>query len=354
MIRDTEYMSIVSEVYDLSDYKTKKAVLFCNEAQKNANIEHIVGKLYNHIKNGTDNIDFGSIPKSKGIVTNIDNYQQIVDCINTIKDLLVEYNEKTDLIDQLNDAFANIQARERLFSKAFALNIEFPMMIYNTTVLSVVAGLSVMISSSIEYIKNGHDSYEASFNKTRYAKSKDHVLYQYVRDFNNICRTGKLDKLMQDSIQKNIVKESFYYNSSYQNINIINEDSGIAGIVALIIGIGASVYAFLKLVNYVIYYFMFARMSLSEWFAVQARFLEINAENLKHRDDPKGEDHKKKSYQNQLKLVQIFNKVSNALALKDSKAKQDANEQKKQEERRKHEEDDRRDNDSSDDDGSLF
>jgi len=354
MIRDTEYMNIVSEVYDLSDYKTKKAVLFCNEAQKSANIEHIVGKLYVHIKDNTDQIDFGSIPKSKGILTNVENYQQIVDCINTIKDLLVEYHENTDLIDQLNEAFVNIQNRERIFTKAFALNIDFPMMIYNTTVLSVISGLSVMISSSIEYIKNGHDSFDASFNKTRYAKSKDHVLYQYVRDFNRVCKSGQLDKLMQDAIRKNIVKESFNYKGSNQNINIINEDSSeIAGFVALIIGIGASIYAFLKLVSYVIYYFMYTRMALSEWFAVQARFLEINAENLKNRDDPKGEDHKKKSYQNQIKLVQIFNKVSNALALKDSKAKREADEEQKQEERRRYEEDDR-DNDSSNNDGGLF
>ena len=51
MITDVEYLQLVSEAYDLSDYKTKKNVLLCNEAKKVVNIENIVGRLYNHIKN---------------------------------------------------------------------------------------------------------------------------------------------------------------------------------------------------------------------------------------------------------------------------------------------------------------
>ena len=74
MITDTEYMQLISETYDLSDYTTKKKLLFCNEAQRIVNVEHIVNNLYLHIKNNVSGIDFGTIPKSKGVVTQIENY----------------------------------------------------------------------------------------------------------------------------------------------------------------------------------------------------------------------------------------------------------------------------------------
>ena len=32
MITDVQYMQLVNEYYDLFDYKTKKEILFCNEA----------------------------------------------------------------------------------------------------------------------------------------------------------------------------------------------------------------------------------------------------------------------------------------------------------------------------------
>ena len=178
MITDTEYMQIVSETYDLSDYATKKNLLFCNEAKRIDNLEHIVGNLYMHIKSNVAGIDFGTIPKSKGVVTRIDNYANVLDCINSVHELVYNYKERTDIPDALSTALANLQQRARVFTKAFALNIEFPIMIYNMTVLAVVSSVSLLLSSTVEYVKNGHDSFAVSFDKTGYMKSRAHVLYQ--------------------------------------------------------------------------------------------------------------------------------------------------------------------------------
>ena len=117
MISTTEYLSIVNEEYDLSDPYTKKKVLFCNEAQKNSNIEHLTNRLYKHIKEKSAEIDFGSIPRSKGDITKIENYQNLIDCIDIIHRMVVEYGEDTTLIDEISTAVDNIQRRERVFSK---------------------------------------------------------------------------------------------------------------------------------------------------------------------------------------------------------------------------------------------
>ena len=86
-------------------------------------------------------------------------------------------------------------------------------------------------------------------------------------------------------------------------------------------------------------------MKCSDWFQTQADFLQINAENLKYRDDDKGEDHQKKVYQNQMKWVERFKKIANALAITDAKARKEA-EKEEQDRDRKYYDDD--------EDDSLF
>ena len=348
MVTNAEYMQIISESYDLSDYNTKKKLLFCNEAKRIDNLEHIVNNLYLHIKSNVSGIDFGTIPRSKGVVTRIDNYANILDCINSVHELVFTYKERTDIPDALSTALANIQQRERLFTKAFALNIEFPIMIYNMTVLAVVSSVSLLLSGTVEYVKNGHDSFAVSFDKVGYAKSRDHVLYQYVTQFNRNCDNGTLDKLMNECIKNNLtpanesaeIVDEALVNISFGSAGNVKNAADLAkglasggvkiakklagtGIGKVVIGAGIAIAAVIVLFNIiklVVFWWLNTSMKLSDWFEIQATYLQINAENLKYRDDPKGDDHRKQVYQSQMKWVAKFKKLSNFFALKDSKA----------------------------------
>ena len=374
MITDTEYMQIVSETYDLSDYATKKNLLFCNEAKRIDNLEHIVGNLYMHIKSNVAGIDFGTIPKSKGVVTRIDNYANVLDCIDSVHELVYNYKERTDIPDALSTALANLQQRERVFTKAFALNIEFPIMIYNMTVLAVVSSVSLILSSTVEYVKNGHDSFAVSFDKTGYTKSRDHVLYQYVTQFNRNCDNGTLDKLMNDCIKNNLtpMSESTELEPVDEGlkevIGTVGDIVGMAGgtatavkvgkaamkfkplkIVVMIIAAGFAIVSFVKLVCKAAFWIMSTSMKLSDWFEIQATYLQINAENLKYRDDRKdSDDHRKSVYQHQMKWVDRFKKLANFFALKDSKATKETEEEERRNRNQRYEDD------GYDDGESLF
>lgn len=370
MITDTEYMQIISETYDLSDYNTKKNLLFCNEAKRIDNLESIVSNLYLHIKNNVSGIDFGTIPKSKGVVTRIDNYANVLDCINSVHELVYSYKEKTDIPDALSTALANIQQRERTFTKAFALNIEFPIMIYNMTVLAVVQSTSLLLSSTVEYVKNGHDSFSVSFDKVGYTKSRDHVLYQYITQFNRNCDNGVLDKLMNDCIKNNLtpVKESSEepVNEGLKDVidlagNVIAAGGGIGAvastvttggklatalaktkvgkIVVIIIGAGIGAIYLIKILSKAVYWWFSTSSKLSDWFEIQATYLQINAENLKYRDDNKGDDHRKRVYASQMKWVDRFKKIANFLALKDSKASKETEDEERRQRNRRYEDD---------------
>ena len=386
MVTDTQYLKIVNEVYDLSDYVTKKNVLFCNEAKKVTNLEHIVGRLYTHIKNDVNDIDFGTIPKSKGIITKVENYDDMMDCIASIRELVDAYNQPTTPVDIFTMAIENIQKRERLFNKAFALNIELPMMIYNITVTSIISAISLLISASVEFIKEGHDSFKTSLDKVGYNRTRDHVLYEYLDQFNKNCNNGSIDKTLDACIKNNIkaTKESYdMYEDDYDTLNeglnstfgdsptgkLISGGIASAGIFALstavgqvasiIIAVGASIIAFIWMLRKIIYYFLRMRLTVSEWFDCQATLLQINAENLQYREDPKGEEHRDKVYKSQVKWVERFKKISNKFALKDSKARKEAKEDESRDYKKTTYEDQNTNssdnyNDDDYDDGGLF
>lgn len=383
MITNADYMQIVSEAYDLSDPYIKKKVIFCNEAKRQENIENIVGRLYTHIKNDVTGIDFGTIPRSKGIITKIDNYNGLIDCINSIHDLVKIYNQPTKSVDELTTAINNIKNRERVFTKAFTLNIEFPIMLYNMTVTAIVSATSLLMSSSVEFIKNGHDSFTTSLDKVGYIKSKDHLMIEYVSQFNRNCANGTIDKLVNSCIKNNITNTNESTIVDAQNVKSVNEgifwkdnDDGtksptaataITGVImgagakyiipaiassplgifiTAVIGAGITAVLFLFLFRKVAFFVLKTRMDISDWFEIQANYLQINAENLKYRDDPKGDDHKKKVYDAQMKWVDRFKKIANKLALTDSKARKETNDNDRNESH--HYEDDESDN------GGLF
>ena len=374
MITDVEYMQMITEEYDLSDYATKKKFLFCNEAQKVANVEHIVTRLYKHIRNNITAIDFGTIPKSKGIINKVENYEQLIDCLDSISELTKAYKDPTNTVKEIYSAIDNIHNRERDFVKAFQLNIEFPMMVYNMTVLSIISATSLLISSSIEFIKNGHDSFTAAVDKVGFSKSKDHLLFEYITQFNRNCANGTTDKIIKGCIKNNLTAT----NEAVENINEAEDDMnfrqmvdfistpvgltasllalpGPFKIVGIIVAIGFGSFMFCKILAKCIMFYISIRMNIADWFEVQAEYLQINAENLKYREDEKGKDHQKKVYQRQMKWVERFKKVANIIAIKDMKARRDAEEEEKQQRR---DDDDNsnngNDNGSSGDDGDLF
>lgn len=335
MISGADYIDIIDRSCDLSESRTRKKLLYCNEDSKVSNLEFLANKLYGFIKQKVDDIDFGTIPKSKGDITKIDNYQNLIDCIETIRNMVVEYKQPTYIIDELSTTINNIQSRKRMFEKSFGLNIEFPIMIYNSTVLSCVSSVSLLITSCIEYVKDGQNSFATSFNKASYIKSKDHILYQYIKGFNEICKNGSFDKMVNECNKNNL-------KATGESVTVVAALAGGTFLLGQIISVLSSGKGLFSNVIFglrsIVYYFFYMRINLSEWFAIQADFLAINAENLKYREDRKNSDsHKNKVYDKQMKWVDRFRKISNFFALKDTKSRKAASDNESED--KKHQDD---------------
>ena len=143
------YEDIMMEHFDINDDYTRKTLLSINEADQNKVLESLTSKLYQSIMDKVDDIDFGSIPDSKGDITKIENYDKLLETISVIKSILVEFRQDTSIVDTIQLSIENVQERKDLFMKGFMYGLDLPVIMYNTIVLSIISATSLIIATSI-------------------------------------------------------------------------------------------------------------------------------------------------------------------------------------------------------------
>lgn len=313
------YESIISEHFNMHDDYTRHTLLTINEADQNRVMESLTSKLYQSIMDKVDDIDFGSIPASKGDITQMQNYDQLIECIGVIRDILVEYRQDLDLINVITDAIKNIQDRVDVWRKGFALKMDLPVLLYDTIVLSIVSSVSLIIATSIEFIKDAGDaSFDIKFDKVAYVKNKDAVLFDNLRKFNKSCDTGELDNSL-DHIFKAASKQ-------FTGLEVLTVVS-IVGVVGIITNI-------IPILRELIFFFYNTKQNVSDYFAIQADLLQINAQNV--NDNPNlnlSASERKEVVKKQQNVAGVFRKISNAFAIDaktaQSKASRDVADNKK-------------------------
>ena len=85
MAYEMEYESIINEFVDLSDRETLKYVASLDEAGQDQLLTSLTGKLYDKIVEKVDDIDYGTIPNSRGDITQIENFDSMVECLHIIE-----------------------------------------------------------------------------------------------------------------------------------------------------------------------------------------------------------------------------------------------------------------------------
>lgn len=321
-MREKDFDFVLKEHFDLSDRKSMKTLLSLNEADQNQAMVALASKLYEKIVAKVDDIDFGTIPASKGDITKIGNYLEMKDCLNTIDEILVHYKQDTSLVNTVDKAIENIKSSKATWEKAFAIDCEFPITFYNTIVLSIVSSVSLLISSSIDFIKEpGRESFQISFDKAGYSKTKDKLLFQNLEKFNKSYAKGDIEKLMSSIVKANSsLKESCFDDEP------VNESVALT-VLAGVVGAGALVAVLITIVIPILHELVSAlysaRQDVADYFEIQAKIVQFNAEQLKY-DYTKSEKEIKKIYSKQVKIAEVFRKISSTFAVKMSKAESDA------------------------------
>lgn len=299
---------VLSESFNTSNYATLRKLVSLEEAEKGQLLTALTSKLYDDIVNKIDDIDFGTIPLSKGDITKIENYEQLLECIRIMTEIVTEYKQDTAPLDTILTAIENIKSRTAQWEKAYVLNIELPIILYNTIVLSIVSGVSIMIGTCIDFIKNGSESFEISFDRQAYNKSKDNLLYRNLAKFNTSCAKGDTDRVLAN------VFANSGPNAASKNL-LGPATIGAVGIVAMI-ALAKNIIPILQELTFCAYH---AKQSVSDYFAVQADLLQANANNLEYKANLDAKQ-RKEIYKRQSKIADRFRKISNTFAIKMKKA----------------------------------
>ena len=223
-----DYNQLIREYFDVSDTKTRKTIVALEDAEQGQLLAALSSALYDKIVEKVDDVDFGTIPRSRGDITKVEGFENTMECLNIIRRMVMEYRENPEIVNTVLTAVENIRSRKPLFMKAYALNASFPIMLYNLIVLAIEQSVSFLIATCIQYIKDpASQSFDAALDKVAYNNTKDNLLYQQLYDFNKACLQKDFDDTLQTMLKNTKFNESF---GEF-------EDTG-AGVNSIVINVG--------------------------------------------------------------------------------------------------------------------
>ena len=285
--------------FDNDDTMTRNILLSVNEADQNVVMTSLANKLYSHITDKVDEIDFGTIPNSKGDITKIDNFDNLLDCVNIISDILQQNHQDTSSVEVVSLAIQNMTDRTDMFEKAYKLNVEMPIIIYNTIALSIVSSVSYLISSCIEFVKLPEDKgFDIAMDRASALKVKEAILFADLKKFNKMCGDGSFDKAMDFVMKQNAN-------------NFVGTGAFTIGASSVVVALGILL-LIIPVIRELIFFFYYSKAKVSEYFDAQSSLLLINAYNIENNltREPKK---KKQIADKQRKIADTFKKISNAL-----------------------------------------
>lgn len=193
----SDYDQIIREHFNLNDNATRKYIVALEDAGQEQLIAALSSALYDKIVSKITDIDFGTIPMSRGDITKVQNFASTEECINIIRKLVLEYKQDPAIVDVVISAISNVKDRKGIFMKGYALNVELPMVIYNTVVLAIERSVSLLISTCIQFIKDPQaQTTKMALDKVAYQQTMDDLLFKQLINFNNMCTNKSLDKIL--------------------------------------------------------------------------------------------------------------------------------------------------------------
>lgn len=355
----TEFDLVMKEYMNFSDKNTVRMIAEATSNNQTQILTALTSRLYDLIVDKADQIDYSTISKSRGDITKIQNYDQLVECIDLIRKIVIEYKQSTISVDVLNDAMANLRNNTSSFKKAFSINAPIPCMMYNNVALALVNSVSFMIATCIEYIKSPEtNSFELALDKVAYNQTMNHLLFVSLAEFNAACKSNEFNNVMKLCLEKRIIKEAQAeedvpeddspFLSPDQIQNDVGDDEGKVVIhdtelnegffEGLLGGVARSLVFIIRVIvpflRNIVYYFYSTRQNITDYFTVQAQMLEMNAYQLQYNNSI-DEDRKKKAIEKQLKIAGKFRNIANKFAIDNSMATKNA-EKLQQEEQQKY------------------
>lgn len=333
--RSEEYTRAMNEFFDITDTETRKVLLAVNEADQNKVLVSLTSKLYDNVVDRVDDIDFGEIERTKGDIEKLPNFTTLHECLNNMARLLIEFKQDTKPVDTIAESVSDIIESKPIWTKAYAINAELPMITYNTIVLAIIEATSYMVSMCVEFVKSpSQDTMQIMIDRSALTKSKGHLLFKNLESFNDAYRKGQVEKAMTHILDETISKKTI--ETSKKNfIGGIGFYTGGAA-VAAVVGVAGLLFCIIPIIRELIFLFFYYRVKISDFFEVQADLLQVNSYNVQNNRLDLTKDERKKISSKQMKVAEDFRKVARKIAVDGAQAEKSASKDIKSESNKKY------------------
>lgn len=333
--RSEEYVRAMNEFFDITDRETRKVLLAVNEADQNKVLVSLTSKLYDNVVDRVDDIDFGEIERTRGDIEKLPNFSTLHECLNNMARLLIEFKQDTKPVDTIAESISDIIESRGIWTKAYAVNAELPMITYNTIVLAIIEATSYMVSMCVEFVKSpSQDTMQIMIDRSALTKSKSHLLFKNLESFNDAYRKGQVEKAMNHVLDDAVSKKTI--DSSKKNfIGGIGFYTGGAA-VAAVIGVAGLLFCIIPIIRELIFLFFYYRVKISDFFEVQADLLQVNSYNVQNNRLDLTKDERKKIASKQMKVADDFRKIARKIAVDGAQAEKSASKDIKAEDSKKY------------------
>lgn len=276
-------------------FKDRNMIITMEAAEEERVDNVMISKLY-ELAIAKSNIDFDTIPDTKGDITKYSGYNNMVDSLSLVKDLAKQQNVKIKEIEIIETAINNIVSYRAQFTKGFLIDKGFIQMLYNLLVAACVEATSVVIASYVDFVKSPT---KVEFTIIKGVSKISHTSIQSLDQFNMSVKSGDFNKVIS---------------------TIANDKEHLLGgavtgamIPIMILGGMAMIVPLLRELTY---YFYYSRMKTSDFLHHQAMLLEMNKESVKGSNLPAAK--KKEVLRKQAQTAKTMNALADKIAVNTS------------------------------------
>jgi hypothetical protein len=291
------------ESFYVTDGKSKLAFNLLTEDDKKVLGTQTVNQLYKSTKEKALQINYAGIELSKGDITKFKNYNDLQNAIGILEKL---YNQdpsnSPSEIPKLVRCLEIFKKYKNDFNRAFVEKNEFIIMFYTNMVSALIASTALLVSSSMDYLKNvDGKTYRCVFDGKK--KKASDVYVNSIERFVRMDKSGELKKLFQTG------------NAVYASLN---EDGTVLTEGPLAYAIIVPMMVIITC-RFIVFFWFYSRTKLSDYLLLISYFLEENAYNLDVSSE-KGQ----KTQDKQLIVVAKLKRLSEILKVDSGKASKEA------------------------------
>ena len=298
--------SIVMEASTSDDKQFMRGMSKEDVNQINATL---VQKLYESVLKH-NKCDFGDIPKSKGDISKVKGIYDCKECLSLLKELHGKHGIPTTDITTVELSISVLLRHKRQFETGFKLNNEYLIILYNTIVMAIMDGTSMLIADYTNYMVTPNDvEYDGV---TKRHKKRGTVSIESLGKFNSLDASGSLDTTI-NAILSGLTKSS----AGTRGKEKVTESTSalLFGSIATITAVALiSVKAIVTLLREMIFYFYHLKVSLSDYLDTQATFLEMNRLAVENSNRPASQ--KKEIIKKQERVILKLRRISDKLKIK--------------------------------------